>query len=370
VSAASSPASVGNRPPIVGLEELTSLVPSGCRLGIGGFHFSRAPIAFIRAVVGRGVEGIEYVSWGGGLGLEMLLEAGAVSRMALCFNSLDVFGLAPRFRQAVEAGTVPLEEWTALGMIQGFQAAQHGVPSMPFPPPVGSEIVERSGFARPYPDPVTGPPVVAAPALPLDVFLLHAQRADEAGNVEIRGARGLDLSCAFAAKRVLVTVEEIVPAGFFPAGASPRSFVLPRSFVAAVAPAPFGAYPTSCLPHYPTDYRELLRLTGGDRLELRDPDPSGARSSRPRQQCRPSASRPRRCSAPDGRGRARRGDPGRSHGRVAVAAAGRRQHLFGRIGLAAGDGRLPPRQTNPRPRPGPDHVQRGPGRHRGAGRWR
>ena len=203
----------------------------------------------------------------------MLLEAGAVSRMALCFNSLDVFGLAPRFRQAVEAGTVPLEEWTALGMIQGFQAAQHGVPSMPFPPPVGSEIVERSGFARPYPDPVTGAPVVAAPALPLDVFLLHAQRADEAGNVEIRGARGLDLSCAFAAKRVLVTVEEIVPAGFFPAGASPRSFVLPRSFVAGVAPAPFGAYPTSCLPHYPTDYRELLRLTGGDRLELRDPGP-------------------------------------------------------------------------------------------------
>ncbi|HYO29775.1 MAG TPA: CoA-transferase, partial [Thermomicrobiales bacterium] len=271
MSAALSPSVPGNHPPVVGLDELGSLVPSGSRLGIGGFHCSRVPVALIRAIVLHGVEGIDYVSWGGDLGLEMLLEAGAVRRMALCFNSLDVFGLAPRFRQAVEAGTVPLEEWTALGMIQGFLAAQHGVPSMPFRPPVGSEIVERSGFARPYPDPITGDPVVAAPALPLDVFLLHAQRADEAGNVEIRGARGLDLSCAFAAKRVLVTVEEIVPAGFVPAGDSPRSFGLPRSFVAAVAPAPFGAYPTSCLPFYPTDYRELLRLTGGEGLAIEAP---------------------------------------------------------------------------------------------------
>nr|MBA3416641.1 CoA-transferase [Chloroflexia bacterium] len=260
-----------NRPPLVGVDDLAGLVPAGARLGIGGFHFSRAPIALIRALIRRGVGGLDYVSWGGGLGLELLLEAGAVRRMALCFNSLDVFGLAPRFRRVVEEGSVPLAEWTALGMIQGFQAAQHGVPSMPFRPPLGSEMVARSGFATPYADPVTGAPVVAAPALPLDLFLLHAQRADEAGNVEIQGGRGLDLSCVFAAERVLVTVEEIVPAGFFQGGAAPRSFVLPRSFVTAVAPAPFGAYPTSCLPYYPTDYRELLRLTGGDDLVIEAP---------------------------------------------------------------------------------------------------
>jgi len=262
-----------NQPLTGGIDDLAALVPTEARLGIGGFHFSRTPIALIRAVIEQGGGGLDYISWGGGLGLEMLLEAGAVRRLALCFNSLDVFGLAPRFRRAVEEGTVPLEEWTALGMIQGFLAAQHGVPSMPFPPPLGSEIVARSGFATPYADPVTGAEVAAAPALPLDVFLLHAQRADEAGNVEIRGGRGLDLSCVFAAKRVLVTVEEIVPAGFFQTSAAPRSFVLPRSFVAAVAHVPFGAHPTSCLPYYPTDYRELLRLTGGASLDIEAPAP-------------------------------------------------------------------------------------------------
>jgi glutaconate CoA-transferase subunit A len=262
----------GNRPRVLELSELAALVPSGARLGIGGFHFSRLPIALVQAMLQHGVRELAYISWGGSLGLELLLEAGAVRSMALCFNSLDVFGLAPRFRRAVEEGSVPLEEWTALGMMQGFHAAQHGLPSMPFPLPLGSEIVARSGFATPYPDPVTGTAVGAARALPLDVFLLHAQRADADGNVEIQGGRGLDLSCIFAAREVMATVEEIVPAGTFQLGAAPRSFILPRSFVTGIAQAPFGAFPTSCLPYYPTDYRELLRLTGSDRLEIERPD--------------------------------------------------------------------------------------------------
>jgi glutaconate CoA-transferase subunit A len=264
----------GNRPRFLDLRDLAGLVTSGVRLGIGGFHFSRLPIALIEEVVRHGMRDLDYVSWGGSLGLELLLDAGAVRSMALCFNSLDVFGLAPRFRRVVEEGLVPLEEWTALGMIQAFHAAQHGLPSMPFPLPVGSEIVARSGFATPYPDPVTGAEVGAARALALDVFLLHAQRADEEGNVEIQGGRGLDLSSAFAAREVLVTVEEIVPTGTFQTDAAPRAFVLPRSFITGIARAPFGAYPTSCIPYYPADYRELLRLTSEDDLRIVPPPQS------------------------------------------------------------------------------------------------
>ncbi|MEA2584266.1 MAG: glutaconate CoA-transferase, subunit [Thermomicrobiales bacterium] len=260
-----------NSPDVVSLEQLATYVEDGARLGMGGFHFSRLPIALVQAVVARGVKDLEYISWGGSLGLELLLQADAVRTLTLCFNSLDVFGLAPRFRKAVEEGRVALEEWTALGMMQGHHAAQHGLPSMPFPLPVGSEIVERSGFATVYDDPVTGKPVGAARALPLDVFLIHAQRADEQGNVEIQGGRGLDLSAVFATRDVLVTVEEIVPASTFQSEGAPRAHVLPRSFVRAIAVAPNGAYPTSCLPYYPTDYRELMRVTAVDTLEIRQP---------------------------------------------------------------------------------------------------
>lgn len=258
--------SATNRPLFGTVADLAALVPSGSRLGIGGFHFSRLPLAQVRAVVAAGVRNLDYVSWGGGLALEMLLAADAVRSMKLCFDNLDVFGLAPRFREAVESGRVPLQDWTALGMIQGFQAARDGVDSLAFPPPVGSEIVERSGFATLHPDPLTGRVVASVPALPLDVFLLHAHRADAAGNLEIRGARGLDLGGVFAAKRVLATVEEIVPAGTLAASAAAHAFVLPRSFVAAIAEVPFGAWPTACLPAYPTDYAALRDLLAGSDL--------------------------------------------------------------------------------------------------------
>lgn len=260
-----------SRPPIVSLEELAALVPDGARVGIGGFHFSRLPIALIQAVCRQGTRDLRYVSWGGSLGLELLLEADAVASMALCFDNLDVFGLAPRFRAAVELGRLPLEEWTALGMMQGFHAAQQGVPSMPFPLPLGSEIVARSGFAIETTDLLTGSTVGAARALPLDNFLLHAQRADVVGNVEIQGARGLDLSSVFAACDVLVTVEEVVPEGTFQAPNAPRAYILPRTFVRAIAEVAGGAYPSSCLPFYPTDYRELHRLTSGSELVIEQP---------------------------------------------------------------------------------------------------
>ena len=265
-----------NEPTFATLEEVTSLVSDGDRLGIGGFHFSRLPLALIEAVIDRGSKELDYISWGGSLGLELLLQANAVRKLTLCFNSLDVFGLAPRFRKAVEEGLVQLEEWTALGMMMGHHAAQHGVPSMPFPLPVGSEIVERSSFAPVYDDPVTGQQIAAARALPLDIFLLHAQRADEDGNVEIQGARGLDLSAIFATREVLVSVEEIVPAGTFQELDAPRAYVLPRSFVRAIALAPNGAYPTSCLPYYPTDYRELARMTSAATLKIDTPSPARA----------------------------------------------------------------------------------------------
>ena len=91
------------------------------------------------------------------------------------------------------------------------------------------------------------------------MFLVHAQRADEDGNIEITGARGMDATVAFAARRVLATVEEVVPVGTL--GSLKGSFVVPRHFVHQIAVAPFGAYPTSCLPYYAADFARLAEVT-------------------------------------------------------------------------------------------------------------
>jgi glutaconate CoA-transferase, subunit A len=228
--------------------DLLSGVSDGARVGVGGFHFTRIPVAQLLELRRR--RELTYIAWGGGLALELLLDAGAVSRAELTFSSLDVFGLAPRFRRAVEDGTLALEEWTALGMISALQARSRGLDFEVMQRLAGTDL--GAAWARPLDD-----RQAAVPALPLDVFLLHAGRADDAGNVELRGARGIDLSALFAADRVLVTVEERVGEGELDA---PGAFIVPRTFVSGLAVAENGAYPTSCLPHYGADLRRLRRI--------------------------------------------------------------------------------------------------------------
>ena len=68
-----------NRPRFTDLAGLAAMVEDGAAIGVGGHHFARLPIALLRAVAGRRPKGLRYVSWGGGLPLEMLLEANAVA---------------------------------------------------------------------------------------------------------------------------------------------------------------------------------------------------------------------------------------------------------------------------------------------------
>jgi glutaconate CoA-transferase, subunit A len=126
---------------IVSIQDLAAQVPSRARLGIGGVHLSRLPIALIREVIAAGKRDFTFISWGGGLPLELLLEANAVRRLLFCFSSLDIYGLAPRFREALKKQRLEVEEWTALAMMQGLHAAHFRLPEMPFQLPVGSDLM-------------------------------------------------------------------------------------------------------------------------------------------------------------------------------------------------------------------------------------
>jgi glutaconate CoA-transferase subunit A len=241
---------------IVSIQDLAAQVPSGARLGVGGVHLSRLPVALIHEVIAGGKKDFTFISWGGGLPLELFLEAKAVRRLLFCFSSLDIYGLAPRFREALEKQQIEVEEWTALAMMQGLHAAHFRLPEMPFQLPAGSDLMQHGDFWKTTPSAFGPDQLGQARRIDVDVLLLHAQRADRDGNIEIQGARGFDLSLLGASQKVLVTAEEIVDRG--PLGA-PLSFVLPREFVTALAHQPWGAWPTSCLPYYSTDYSELLR---------------------------------------------------------------------------------------------------------------
>ena len=239
-------------------ESLTTLVgriTSGARISVGGHHFARLPIAALRALATGPAADLSYFAWGGGLPLEILLEAGKVARIDICFASLDIFGLPPLFRAAAESGSVPVFDWPALAMIQGLRAAQQNLPFMPMQLPEGSDMADLCPGLRCFEDDLSGRKIGLVAAQPLDAVLIHAPYADRAGNVAIYGARALDLALAGASRQVLVTVDKIVQEGCLQSLG--RLTVLPRSLVTAIAEIPGGAWPSSCLPHYVTDYSAL-----------------------------------------------------------------------------------------------------------------
>ena len=256
-----------NRPAIESLDALAARVQSGSRLTVGGHHFARLPIALLNKIVDNGVRDLNYFAWAGGLPLELLLEAEAIASIDICFSSLDIFGLAPKFRDVAENRRLPINDWPALAMIQGLRAAQQNLPFMPVQLPEGSTMMERCPAVAYHRDARTGRVVGLVEAQTIDTVLLHAPRADTAGNVEIYGARALDLPIIGAARQVLVTVEEIVPAGTLrDAG---RQTIVTRNLVTAIAEVQGGAYPTSCLPYYATDFARIRDLLDGRHGTLR-----------------------------------------------------------------------------------------------------
>jgi len=269
-----------DKPLFVSVDELVSYVTDGDRIGVGGALLTRLPLSALHALAARRPKELQYISWGGGIPLEILLGADCVAKIVFCFSSLDIFGLAPLFRRALEEGTVQYEEWPAFAFTAALEASKQNLPSMPFRVPRGSDLLtNRSDIAR-SPDSSVEVEIGLAPRRDLDVFVMHAQRVDEAGNVEICGARGMDTLAVFCAHTVLVTAEEVVPVGEL--GHLRDSFVIPRDVVDHIAIEPYGAYPTSCLPHYIADFACLADVTSVSPPPV-PPRPTGAASERIRE---------------------------------------------------------------------------------------
>ena len=84
------------------LNTLTTLIKNNTSIGIGGHHFARLPISLIHKLLEKNPKNLEFISWSGGLALELFLQKNAVKKIQICFSSLDIFGLAPLFRKTCE----------------------------------------------------------------------------------------------------------------------------------------------------------------------------------------------------------------------------------------------------------------------------
>jgi glutaconate CoA-transferase subunit A len=150
-----------------------------------------------------------------------------------------------------------IEEYSHHGMVGRYVAGAHRLPFYPLRSYSESDLPKVNPLIRTVQSPFGGEEVYAVPPLNPDVTIIHAQRADAEGNVQMWGLLGCQKEAAFAAKRVIAVVEEIVPTSVI--RADPNRTIAPGLIVSAVVCEPLGAHPSYVQGSYDRDnafYRE------------------------------------------------------------------------------------------------------------------
>jgi glutaconate CoA-transferase, subunit A len=174
---------------------------------------------------------------------DQLIGAGCVRKLVFSWGGNPGVGSLHRFRDAVENGwplPLEIEEHSHAGMANRYVAGASGLPFAVLRGYSGTSLVGRNVSVATITCPFTGEQLTAVPALRPDVTVVHAQRADRAGNVQMWGITGVQKEAVLAAERALVTVEELVDE----LPPQPGAVVLPTWVVDAVAVVPNGAHPS------------------------------------------------------------------------------------------------------------------------------
>jgi glutaconate CoA-transferase subunit A len=240
------------------LAEVIATVEDGSCLALGGNTLHRAPAAAVHELIRQGRRGLELVKTAGAYDVDVLCGLGNASAVSAGYIGYEaVFGLAPSYRRAVEAGLVETREHACYTIIAGLRAAVQGVPFMPVNGLQGSDLTALRGFAS-IRDPYSGRDVLVVPSIVPDVALIHVQEADQDGNARIWSSVFEDTLMARAARRVILTAERIVDSVTFVA--DPERTSIPGFLVEAVVEVPRGAWPTSCAGLYDYDAALLADL--------------------------------------------------------------------------------------------------------------
>lgn len=243
--------------------EAMARIRDGATVAAGGAVLSRKPMALVRALADAGRRDLDLVAFAGSLEVEALLDAGALRSVTSSYVGLGAHGPAPRFQRAVACGEIEdreMSEWMLLG---GLRAAAMGVPFLPTRAALGSDLVAARGF-RTVADPYDGERYLAVPPLRPDVALIHAWRADAAGNVQWPWPpdhlADVDVLLARASASVVVSVERVVDAATVRASAELTGLACFE--VACVVEARGGAWPAASPPDYEEDAEAVAASAG------------------------------------------------------------------------------------------------------------
>ena len=180
---------------------------------------------------------------------DQLIGAGCVSRLRFSWGGNPGVGSLHRLRDAVEndwPNPLALEEHAHAGMAAAYAAGAANLPFAVLRGYQGTDLTKHNPQIQSIQCPFTGEVLAAVPAIRPDVTVIHAQKADRAGNVLIWGVLGVQKEAVMAAKRAIVTVEEIVDK----LNAPMNSLVLPSWVLSAVCEVKGGASPSYAAGYY------------------------------------------------------------------------------------------------------------------------
>ncbi|MEP6573350.1 MAG: CoA-transferase [Gemmatimonadota bacterium] len=175
---------------------------------------------------------------------DQMIGAGCARKLVFSWAGNPGAGSLHAFRRAVEGKgpALELEEYSHFGMVARLSAGAARLPFWTLRNYMGTDLPVANPRIRTITCPYTGEVLATVPALNPDVTIIHAQRADAGGNTQIWGLLGVQKEAAFASKRVIVVVEELVDEAVI--RADPNRTLIPGLIVDAVVVEPWGAHPS------------------------------------------------------------------------------------------------------------------------------
>ncbi len=229
-------------------EAVAGLIEDGDIVAMEGFTHL-IPYAAGHQVIRAGKRNLTAVRMTPDLIYDQLIGMNCVSKLIFSWGGNPGVGSLHRFRDAVEKGwpaALEIEEHSHADLANAYVAGASGLPFAVLRGYVGCDLPSVNPLIKSITCPFTGEQLAAVPALRPNVTVIHAQQADRRGNVMMWGITGVQKEAVLAAKRAIVTVEEIVDSFDVKA----NSVTLPRWVVDAVCLEPGGAHPSYALGYY------------------------------------------------------------------------------------------------------------------------
>ena len=188
---------------------------------------------------------------------DQMVAAGCARKVIFSYMGNPGVGSLRIVRSAIEQGKLEWEEYSHFGMITRLQAGASGLPFLPMNQTAAIDLEKANPNIKRIPDPYGGKDVIVVPALNPDVAIVHVQRADQEGNAHLWGIIGEQKEAAFAAKKVILTAEEIVDESVI--RSDPNRTLIPSIVVDAVCQIPYSCHPSYAQGYYDRDNEFYLQ---------------------------------------------------------------------------------------------------------------